>query len=123
MTLNCVENFLSLASAVTGCILIFAFASLIGIPTGTASSATQLKICAITAGIKKCKSIIKKNKKKHYKIVLYKIVKFNSVEVLIDSYISQNELVLVNNELKEYDDIKEEINSLKKSSSIGLSYA
>ena len=44
--------------AVTGCVLIFAFASLVVIPTGITSSAVGIKICAITAGIKKYKSII-----------------------------------------------------------------
>ena len=33
-TLNCTEKFLVLASAITGCILISAFASLTGIPMG-----------------------------------------------------------------------------------------
>ena len=33
------------------------------------SSAIGLKICAITAGIKKCKSMTKKKKKKHDEIV------------------------------------------------------
>ena len=51
------------------CVSISTFAPLIGIPIGILSSAIGLKICAITAGIKKCKSIIKK-KKKHDKIVL-----------------------------------------------------
>ena len=36
------------------------FATLVGIPIGTTSSAIGLKICAITAAIKKYKSIIKK---------------------------------------------------------------
>ena len=39
------------------------FASLVDIPIGIASSAIGLKICAITAGIKKYESIIKKKKK------------------------------------------------------------
>ena len=67
-TLNYIEYFPILASTVTGCISISAFASLVGIPIGIASSAIGLKICAITAGIKKYKSIIKK--KKHDKIIL-----------------------------------------------------
>ena len=62
-TLNYIEHFLVLASPITGCVSISAFASLIGIPIGIASSTIQLKICAITAGIRKYKSIIKKNKK------------------------------------------------------------
>ena len=47
-------------STITGCVSIFAFASFIGIPIEIASSAIGLKICAITAGIKKYGSIIKK---------------------------------------------------------------
>ena len=60
------------------------------------------------------KSIIKKKKKKHDKIVLSAQTKSNSIEVLISkslisSYISPDELVLVNNVLKEHDNRKEEI--------------
>ena len=47
---------LVLASAVPGCFSISAFASLLGIPIGIASSGIWLKICAIIAGIKKYKS-------------------------------------------------------------------
>ena len=67
--LNYAENFLILASTITGCISISAFASLFGVPIGIASSAIGLRICAIAAGIKNYKSIIKKKKRKHYKIV------------------------------------------------------
>ena len=52
-----------LAPKTTVCTSIFAFASLIGILIGITSSAIGLKICAITAGIKKYKSIIKKKEK------------------------------------------------------------
>ena len=52
-TLNYIEHFLILASAITGCISISSFASLIGIPIEIASSETGLKICAKDAGIKK----------------------------------------------------------------------
>ena len=69
--LNYIEHFLILVSTITVCVFIFAFASLIGIPIGITSFAIGLKICAITAGIKKYKSIIKKKKKKHDKRVLY----------------------------------------------------
>ena len=57
-----IEHFLILASAVTGCILISAFASLVGIPVGMKSSLVGLKICGITAAIKKYKSKIKKKR-------------------------------------------------------------
>ena len=40
-----------------------------GMPTGITSSAIGVKICAITAKIKKYKSIINKNEKKHDKIL------------------------------------------------------
>ena len=62
-TLNDIEQFLIFASTVTGCVSVFSFSSLIGIPIGITSYAIQLKICLITAGIKKYKSIIKKRKR------------------------------------------------------------
>ena len=52
---------------------ISAFFFLIGIPILITSSAIVLKICAITAGIKKYKSIIKKNKRKNDQTVVSKI--------------------------------------------------
>ena len=47
----------------TCCVSIFAFASLVCVPVGITSSAVGLKICAINAGIKKYKSIIKKRRR------------------------------------------------------------
>ena len=49
---------------------------------GITSSAIGLKICAITAGIKKYKSIIKKRKNNHEKIILLAKSKLNRIEVL-----------------------------------------
>ena len=60
--LNYTEHFLILASTITGCILISVFASIMGIPIGITSSAIGLNVCAVAAGIKKYKSIIKKKK-------------------------------------------------------------
>ena len=110
-TLNYIEHFLILASTITGCISISAFASLVGIPIGNTSSAIGLKICEIAAGIKKYESIIKKKKKKHDKIVLLAKSKLNSIEVLIskaliDSVIGHDEFVLINNVQKEYAEMK-----------------
>ena len=51
--LNYIELLLISMSTVTGCVSISAFASLVGIPIVITSSAIILKICAITAGIKK----------------------------------------------------------------------
>ena len=69
-SLSYIEHIFILASIITGYISISAFTSLIGTSIGITSSETVLKICAITAGIKQYKSIIKKKKKKHDKIVL-----------------------------------------------------
>ena len=65
MTLNYIEHFLILVFAVTVCISISAFASLINIFKGIMSPATGASIGAIIARIQKYKSIIKKKKKKH----------------------------------------------------------
>ena len=51
--LNYIDHSLIVVSRITGCVSI------------SVSSAIGLKICAIIAGIKKYKSIIKKKKKKH----------------------------------------------------------
>ena len=61
---NYIDNLLIVISTITGCVSTSPFVSLVGISIGIACSATGLKVCAITAGIKKYKSIIKKKKKK-----------------------------------------------------------
>ena len=104
-TLTYIEQFLLLASAVTGCMAVSAFAFLLGIAIGITSSGIRLKTFAVTAGIKKYKSLIKKKKKKHDKIILLPQSKLNSIEVLIskalmDSVISFDEFVLINTLVK-----------------------
>ena len=61
--LNYTECLLIIASTITGCVSISAFACLLAIPVAIASSAAAINICVITTGIKKYKSIIKKKKK------------------------------------------------------------
>ena len=105
ITLNYTEHFSILASTITGCVFNSAFASLVGIPIGITRSAIGQIICAITARIKKYKSIFKKKKKNHDKIVLLAKSKLNSIEfltskALIDSIISHDEFVLKNNVIK-----------------------
>ena len=82
-TLNCIEDFLISASTNTARISITAFASLLDILTGITSSAIRVKTCAIVVGIKKYRSIIKKKKKNHDKVVLLAKSKSNSTNVLI----------------------------------------
>ena len=62
--------------------------------------------------MKKYKSIIKKKKKNHDKIVLLPKSKLNSIKVLI-SNISHDEFVIINNELKRYGHMKEERKNFK----------
>ena len=112
--LNHIENFLILASTITGCVSISGFTFLLGILIGIRSSVIGLTFCARTAGIKECKWIIKKNKKNHDKIIFLTKSKLNSTDaliskILIDSKISHDRFVLINNVLKEYDYMKEEI--------------
>ena len=77
---------------------------MLGVPIGigTTSSTIALKICVITAGIKKCKSITMKKEKKHDKIVLLAKSNLISIEilvskVLINSVINHDEFILINN--------------------------
>ena len=111
-TLNYIEHFLILGSIITGFVSISTFSFLVGIPIGITSSAIGFKKMCNNCRIKRYKSIIKK--KKHDKIVLLAKSKLNSLEVLIskaliDSVISHDEFVLINNVLREYNEMKEDL--------------
>ena len=85
-----------LSSRITGCVSISAFVSLVGIPIGITIFVIRLKICAISAVIKKYKSIIKRKKKKQDKTTFLSTSKMNRIEVviskvLIDSVISPDD--------------------------------
>ena len=87
-----------------------------GILIGITSSAIGLRICTIAAEIKKLK--IKKKEKKDDQIVLLATAKLNTIEVLISktliqSNISDDQFVFINNMLKEYGNTKEETKNLK----------
>ena len=112
--LNYVEHLPILVSTVTCCVSISAFASLVCVPVSITTSSVGIKICTINAGIKMYKSVIKKEKKKHDKILLLGKDKLNTVEVLIskaliDLYISHDKFVSVNDIFVEYYEMKEEI--------------
>ena len=90
---------LFLASTITGCVSISTFASLVAIAIGITISAVGITISGITAGIK---------------IVLLGKDKLNATVVLmskalIDSYITDDEFVSVNNVLREYNEIKNKL--------------
>ena len=76
------KQLLILISLVTECASSFGFASLVGTAIEITIYAIELRICVLTAGIKKCKSITKR-KNKHLKIFLLAKCKLNSVGVLI----------------------------------------
>ena len=64
--------------------------------------------------------MIKKNKQKHDKIVLLAKSKLNSIKVLISNALNNpnfrhDKVVLINNVLKEFDDMNKEIKNLKAS--------
>ena len=82
MGLNYIEHLLFELWWLSDVFQILLLLFLVGIPIITAISAVRLKICSITVGIKKYKSIIKK-KKKHDKIVLLAKTKLHSTEVLL----------------------------------------
>ena len=112
--LNYIEVLLILDSTITGCVSTSAFTSLVAIPVGITSSAVGLNICIITVVNKKYGSNIKKKKKKHDLIVLLGKNKLDAIEVLIskaliDSYINHDEFVSVNNVLKVYIEMRDEI--------------
>ena len=103
-----------LVSAVTGCVSISDFASLVDISVGVTISAVELKFFVITEGVKKYKSIIKKKKKKYDKRVFLANSRWNSIEILIsktliDWNITHDVIFSIVNVLKEYDDMKQEI--------------
>ena len=81
--LNYFGHFLISVSVVSGCVSISAFALSVGVPVDITSFALGLKICTITAGIKKYKSIIKTKMKNHNKVVLLAKTKLNTIRILI----------------------------------------
>ena len=108
--LRYIEHLLTATSTVSECMSISAFVSLVGILIGNTDSAIGLKVCVITAGIKKYKLKITR-KKKNDQIVLLAKSKVNSMEVLISNTlidIIHDEFVLINNVLKEFYNMKEE---------------
>ena len=73
-----------------------------------------MKICAITAGIKKYKSIRRRSMinsiVKKYKS---NTIEFLNSKALIDSYISHDKFVSINNVLREHSEIKSSVQYIK----------
>ena len=94
---------------ISDCVSISAFASLVDVPVDTASSTVGINICAITAGIKKYKSIIKKKRRKHDKILLLGKDKLDTIDGFNRRVYCSHDFFSVNNVLRVYNKMKEEI--------------
>ena len=114
--LNYFEHYLIFVFAIYGCLCISAFASLVGIPIGITvigiSSAVRLNVWAVTIGIKRYKSIVKKKRRNHDEIVLQgkftlETIKVLISETLLDAYINHDKFVSVYYVLTEYNEMKE----------------
>ena len=90
--LKYIKHVLILDCTVTGCVLISAFLSLAGIPVDIVNFAVGIKMFAITFGNKWYRSITKKKKKQHGKIVLLANPKLNSLEVLFSKALIKSSL-------------------------------
>ena len=111
--LNCFKNFSNFISAISACVSSSKFASVISVPVSIMSSAVVLKICPISAGIKKVWVNYQEKKKESINhIVLLAKAKWNIFIVLIYS-INHDKFVSLNNVLIEYNEMKEEVKNPK----------
>ena len=115
--LNYIKHFPALVIAVTVCIFISTFASLVNISKRIMSYTIGLNIYAIIARIKKYKSIIKK--KKHDEIALLAKTNLDCIKgsisrSLTDACIERDYFLLIE-VLRKYDGIKEKIDKLETS--------
>ena len=113
-SLDYLEHFLIFIRAVSGCVSISTFVSLVGVAVGITCFVIGLKTCPLTAGIKKCQ--VSYQEKIENSLVSQ--TKLNTTEVLIsrtliDSYINRDEYVSVNNAIRGYNEIKVEIEKPK----------
>ena len=98
------EHILAYVSATLDFVSIFEFASLIGVPVGLGSSAVGIKIFEITAELK---SISQLARKKKSTIIYLSSTEVKITKDSINSYINYDNIVSVNNVLKEYNEMKE----------------
>ena len=110
--LNYFERFLVSISAGSGFVSVSAFASLIGVPVGIESLAVGIKLLEITA--KNKKTIPQLSRKKTNKSdLIFKANRSFISKDLCDSDIIYKYFVSVNNVLRQYNKMKEEIKNPK----------
>ena len=105
-------------SASFGTLSIASHATIVGIPVGTAGASLILIFTVTTGVVKKLLNITRKKKKKHNKIIALARSKLNIIETLIsreltDFDISHEEFSKIMYEKNNYDQIRDNIKSVK----------
>ena len=100
-------------SATSSSISIASFITVIGTPVGIASASLSLAFSLSTAIVKKLLKTTR-NKKKHNNIIMLARSKLNSIEskiseALINNEISHEDFMIIINEEKDYQELKESI--------------
>ena len=102
---------------------IASYATVIGLPEGTADSSLTLIFAVITGISKSLLKVTKKRKKKHNKIIALAKSKLNTIDTLLssalnDSKISHEEFSNIITEKNKYENIKENIQDTAEPSSL-----
>ena len=102
---------------------IASYATVIGLPEGTADSSLTLIFTVITGISKSLLKVTKKRKKKHNKIIALAKSKLNTIDTLLssalnDSKISHEEFSNIITEKNKYENIKENIQDTAEPSSL-----
>ena len=101
-------------SATSGSISVASFATVIGTPIGITSASLSLTFSLSTGIVKKLLKTTRNKTKKHNKIIMLARSKLNSIEskvseALINSEISHEDFMVIINEEKKYQELKESI--------------
>ena len=118
VSLDYMDKAVIVLSATSGGVSIISHASVIGIPAGIISSSFTLVFSLTTGIIKKLLKETRRKKKNHSKIIMLAKSKLNSIETLMSQAligleISHEELKIIVNEKKKYDQMKESIRNKK----------
>ena len=105
-------------SASFGTLSIVSHATVVGIPVGIAGASLTVIFIVRTGVVKKILNITRKKKKKHNKIITLASNKLNVIETsisqtLIDFYISHEEFSKIIYEKNNYEQIRDNIRSVK----------
>ena len=112
------DKFFIILSALFGTLSIASYATVVGIPAGIAEASLTLIFTVMTGVIKTLLNITRKKKKKHNKIIALARSKLNMIEnlisqVLIDFEITHEEFSKIIYEKNNYEQIIDNIRSVK----------